>query len=438
MVALSDAYHQYNPLFIRDIKALLVLNGFDCIVTSCYSSDAVDGNNSSAVHLLPVSKCEIMGIVRYRQVKSNGSISLILDDGSGVIDAIFWSDIHTVNENTPFAVGETVRVRGNINVLSLNEKKIVYLDGQKYEGREGVREIYISSFQRVIEPNEEVAHWVLCLLFRKRLQDTTDCRNEMNFDNHMLYAPVLNGLETYNILPASMKEQVSLDECYVNTSQGQEWFFVKYYGRGCRCNLSYKDKLLYCHCLATKDMNDPDFVFRDALLETLLHFEQALKVESLSSTSNNNGANVSEMTDESKVVPSCLQFEFSGILRCHSLQLLAKEVLQASDNLYYNIHKLFSSAIRCLRKDGVLYLQDERKDIYILLSADSVLIPTVKNQIISEEQLDFELSMNSLRSNTHPVSKLPNYMESLPYKKLQLVRRLAGIERKKTNTFSAV
>lgn len=440
LVALSDTYHQYNPLFIVDIQSLVVLNGFDCIVTR--------SSSSNAIHLLPVSKCEIVGIVRYCQVKSNGSVSLIIDDGSGMIDAIFWSDMHTLNENEPFTIGEAIRIRGNINVLSLHAKQIIHLDGKIYEGREGVREVYISSFQQVFDANEEISHWAMCLLFRKRLQNSIDGKNGFNcsklsetatcITNPMLIVPVLNGLETYHLLPAVVKDQLSLDESNLNIYECRDWFVVKYYGRGCKCNHLYKDKLLYCHCLASKDDNDPDFMFRDAVLNTLLHLENILKLDESSSSVNKYGTVASEIINKSMNVPSCLKFEFSHLLRNQSLQLVANKVLETSKISNTSIHRLFSSTFRCLRKDGVVYLQDQNNDTYLLLSADSVLIPTVKNQLISEEQLDFELGMSSLATNSQSFSKLPNYMESLPYKKLQLIRRLAGIERKKMATSSEI
>lgn len=431
IVALSDAYHQYNPLLIKDIKELVVLNGFDCILTFRRKVDISDSTVPS-IHVLPVSKCEIVGIVRYCQIKGNGRINLIIDDGSGVIDAIFWADTFSLNENIPCSVGDLVRLRGNINVLSLEEKRAIVIDGKSYEGRTAIREIYVTSLRPLEDNNEEVLHWLQCLQFQSRLDLNHSKEKSEETDwslfQDILDAPVRNGLETFQLLPQEIQNQIASQDNNVDTTGNKDWYLVKYYGRGCKCRMEYKEKLLYCHCIASKVENDENFVFRDALLNFLLQLE--LMVKTNNSIDTNAPENDSYGKGTLKDNPSCIQFEFSGVFQNPLLQSIAKQVTKTSTDGNNHILRLFKTTFRALRKDGIVYLHDPKEDIYLLLSRDSVLVPTLINQLIAEEQFAFQLEINSSSLVMQNVSKLPSYMESLPHDKLQLVRRLAAMERK--------
>jgi hypothetical protein len=432
IIALSDAYHQYNPFFIKDIKELVVLNGFDCILTirrKAVTSDCA----IPYIHVLPVSKCELVGIVRYCRIRGNGSISLIIDDGSGVIDTIFWTDTFSLNENIHCSVGDLVRLRGNINVLSLKEKRTIVIDGKSYEGRTAIREIYITSLRLLEDTNEEALHWLQCLQFRKRLDINNSGENSeedlFSLSENILNLPVLNGLETFHLLPNDIQNQILSQENNTDNTASKDWHLVKYYGRSCKCSMKYKEKLLYCHCIASKDENDEKFVFRDALLELLIQLEL---IEKIKSSKNTDAAETNSYAgDTFKDHPSCIQFEFSGIFQNPYLQSIAKKVTKTTTDGNNNVLRLFKSTFRALRRDGIVYLHDVKDDIYLLLSRDSVLVPTLINQLIAEEQFQFQLEMSSSTRSMQNVSKIPSYMESLPHNKLQLVRRLAAMERKK-------
>lgn len=438
VVALSDAFHLHNPLFIKDIKALVVLNGFDCIVT-IRSKTSISDSAVPSIHVLPVSKCEIVGVVRFCQIKSNGSISLIIDDGSGAMDAIYWADAFSLNENVPCSVGDLVRIRGNINVLSLEEKRYVEIEGKPYEGRTAVREIYVTALQLLEDTNEEALHWIICMQFKMRLRYTVheyrnhskENSNETEFDifQNDLIIPVRNGLETFQVLPIEIQKQITSQDCGIDTAANNDWFLVKYYGRSCNCRMEYKEKLLYCHCIATKDENDPEYMFRDALLEFLMKLEDIVKTKI--SIQDNTPGTISNENDILKDgPPSCIQFEFSRVFQNPYLQSVAMQVTKTRTDGNNNVLPLFKSTFRALRKDGIIYLNDVKNDIYLLLTRDSVLVPTMINQLIAEEQFEFQLDMSSFANNTKDIYKLPYYMESLPHSKLQLVRRLAAMERR--------
>jgi hypothetical protein len=438
VVALSDAFHLHNPLFIKDIKALVVLNGFDCIVTTRRKTSILNSAVPS-IHVLPISKCEIVGIVRFCQIKGNGSISLIIDDGSGAIDAIFWTEVYSLNENTPCSVGDLVRVRGNINVLSLEEKRFVDIEGKSYEGRTAVREIYVTALQSLEDTNEEALHWLICMQFKMRLQSTVNedlncskensIETELDIFQNVLTIPVRNGLETFQVLPNEIQNQISSQDCDIDTAATNDWFLVKYYGKSCKCRMEYKDIFIYCFCIATKDENDPEFMFRDALLEFLMKLEAIVKPK-ISIKDNTTGTDSNENDILKDGAPSCIQFNFSGVYQNPYLQSIAMQVTKTRTDENNIVLRLFKSTFRALRKDGIIYLNDVNHDIYLLLTRDSVLVPTMISQLIAEEQFEFQLDMSSFARNMKDIPKLPYYMESLPHSKLQLVRRLAAIKRK--------
>ena len=81
LVGLSPAYWAHVPLSIRQVHDLQLLQGINVLVQKRALS--------AETRLLPLSKCELLGIIV--AVESRGdSVLYVLDDGTGLIDCLYW------------------------------------------------------------------------------------------------------------------------------------------------------------------------------------------------------------------------------------------------------------------------------------------------------------------------------------------------------------
>ena len=202
LLSLSPAYRSYNPLLIGTIhRQILLVNGVDAFILldddeACtHGGDNRDGDQGeescteskkdynrndrenieepllkkqknsrpttrtpssryyTAKHIIPMTKCEIVGIVQYIHYKANGSSVMIIDDGTGLIDCIYWDDDESNVEMHQFLrfvsdkqndpnyapvkvmVGDLVRIQGQMRVLSIDHgsrmviQEVIYDDG---------------------------------------------------------------------------------------------------------------------------------------------------------------------------------------------------------------------------------------------------------------------------------------------------------------------
>lgn len=520
LIALSTAFHEYNPLFISTFHSLLLLNGVDCIITKERSTseqgageelltkesssdqgageelhDDDDDDNARPgqekdlrtppplllVHyILPISKCKIVGTIVYYHYKSNNSVAIVIDDGTGHCDCIGWSiqelllvpaaaqDRHDHSNHQEDAmgrcqVGDIVEVQGAIKVLSLEKKIMVqhmmeHADGATnvYEGWSCFRELQIHSIRKVTNVNDEILHWLSCLQFQKRigLRLLQDQRNKMSTDDddddtavdeevdvqeQLMKVPVWNGLDTLQSL-SSQDEQLFMcsliggsdEHSPVSFKDQYERYFVQYYGRNCKCELIYKDTLLYCHCLATKEPLDPKFIFRDALLSKLVEMEKeciVVEKENEMLSKDDHGA-ASRLNDKSSV--KRLEFQYSKIFRDEKLNALAKQVVSTTKDPGINRKRLYANTFRHLRNDGIVYLIDDRTDSYLLLSKDNVLLPAMIQYEIENDQWNYQhkiLAASTSKMMCCP-PQLPKFLQrSLSSAKLRLLQRLAKRQR---------
>jgi len=205
---------------------------------------------------------------------------------------------------------------------------------------------------------------------------------------------------------------------------------------------SYKNRLLYCHCIATREKLDPHWIFRDALLTKLLALE-----DDHQTVNERNGTDSQPPSSEKKYsraddVPwKSLLVRFQSLFDDISLHSIASKTVLNTRDPTLNIRRLYTQTFRHLRKDGVLYLLDEVTDTYLLLSKDQVLLPVINGVIVAEEQMERELSQsrqNQTLGILHSTKRviqpptIPQFLESIPISKMRLIRRLVASQRMKS------
>ena len=395
LIGLSPIFWNYNPLLIQTIHSnVLLINGINALVlvdnnkydepmdmdTSTTSSKTTNTNILNANHVIPISKCEIVGILQYVQYKSNNSVIMIIDDGTGLMDCIYWNNnddndeiLNIIygycnnnddNKSNKFKVGDIVRIKGQLRVLSIDHESqmILQIENNHYEhnttgnntnndyytlweGYHCSREVYVHSIEKITDLVRESLHWLISLQFIKRIENTIHIRKE-NTDNigllgriqevdndiitnedfcsydegwqerletRLLNTPVYDGLDMYNTLSNEMKTIVKNNQNFTihNDDMDYEWnsnekILRDYHGRQCRCkrkSLLYMDDLMYCHCIASKEPLDGELKFRDALLELLLQMESKY-YSNLEEQKNNNDNISSQDTENSNTLTS--------------------------------------------------------------------------------------------------------------------------------------
>jgi hypothetical protein len=514
-----------------------------------------------AKHMIPMNKCEIVGVLQYVQYKSNGLITMVLDDGTGLIDCTHWQDdddefynsiltsisgnCNKIDEDRSYKynVGDLVRIRGQIHVLGIdhdsqmvvklereaqcdrNECNHVNDNSTLWEGYLCTREIQVHFIEKIIDLNEESVHWLRSLQFIKRIENTVhiqDGSNENNGLTHhiqevdnelvsneeyctydegwedrqelrLINTPVYDGYDVFNVLSNEMKNEIvmPITESTVNnninhnineqsnsnhvgkdgsenTGNGHFNFETKmikeYFGRQCRCHevLDYMDELLYCHCLASNEALDKKMVFRDALLTKLLEMEsiycgllqehQTTQVDDEEKEQKQEKQNthvdeqLNKQKQNGKEKMNYFQFNYTTIYKDETLLSIAKETISQTSDPKTNLRRLFINTFQRLRNDGILYLMDVEQDIYILLSKTRVLLPSIKNIIVQEEQYKYrekirlESSKNSafgahdgsiISSRTSDLisPSVPSYLSNLPNRKFWLIKRIAWRQR---------
>jgi hypothetical protein len=345
-----------------------------------------------------------------------------------------------------YQVGNIVQVQGAIKLLSLLKQKMVQIDDANvYEGWLCFRELQIHSMHKVTTMDDETLHWLSCLQFQKRigLVDKgieTGAGDKMNLQGKLMHVPVLNGLETLQSLPQDEQHFICslIGGCcsedhspMISLFKDQyERLFAQYYGRNCKCELMYKDVLLYCHCLATKEPLDPHFVFRDALLMKLVEMEKDIVEKD--DVRKDKEYDVDSFLNDDKPVKR-LEFQYSVVFCDKQLNDLAKEIVSTTKDPGINLKRLFTNTFRHLRNDGVVYLLDDRTDSYLFMSKDNVLLPGIIQHEIENDQWNYQhkILKGTLASSSNiSPPQLPEFLKrTLSSAKLRLLQRLAKRQR---------
>ena len=458
LLGLSPQYWAHTPLLIGDILSLGLVNGVDCIMSAsaphspedgehepdtqiCLHTDQIPGRkrrrpseNSeddkvSAIaidNVIPITRCEIVGFIVSKERKTNSTLYL-LDDGSGMIDCISWEDdvdgtyslpplietypYRNVPEQNSFRVGDCVRIRGKIKCISIgSESRTIDIavvgdnttskdpsarNTQRFEVPVNVvREIVVATMEHVLDSktsnglDAETTHWLNCIHFARRIGTNSDADAE----------PIRNGADVLGLLGNIMSSKLTgASVTDISEEDNGAW---RVFGPDCNCRLPHKEELLYCHCLATFEALDPQQVFRDALLKQLL-----------------------EMMDKDFTNP--LRFHYGSLQEDKHLHGIAAKTVSETTNPDINVRRLYFNTFKALRNDGIIYLDDQDADIYLLISKSSVLIPYLA-PLVSKEASALERSMR--RSNPPP------FVKKVPATRLRFVTKCLLANSKKSQT----
>jgi len=376
LVGIAPSFWSHVPLSIGQVHDLKLIEGISCRIEK----------KSDKVKPIPVSRCRLVGTVVAAERRTNGSVLYVIDDGTGIIDCLFWveKDLYSLPSltNKPdiddgiLSVGQVVRVLGRIECVSVQgaQGKIT-LAGREWEFRDCIREIHASLIEPMqasrAAPNSmdaETKHW---------LDSLQQCSNTNALDVLELLGPKI---------AAQVADQSNLPA--VDDTTGA-W---RLFGLQCRCMMAYKDSLLYCHCQATVEPLDPHFRYRDALLNMLLDMEQS---------------------QTSSTEP--LRFQYKTASENKPLLEISREEISRQERPSTNVARLVANTFRLLRQDGVLHLLDAESDTYLLISREKVLEPSLRTLLSSDAETAVERA--NLKKNP------PNYLAKVPKVRLQFVRR---------------
>jgi hypothetical protein len=221
-----------------------------------------------------------------------------------------------------------------------------------------MREIQASLMEQVESPssslllgnyclNAEARHWMQCADFQLSVQKRPS--------DH-------NALGCLELLGPQIQSQVH--EKRHLPSADDSFGAWRVFGASCRCkNLEYMSDLLYCHCKAKVEPLDPHFVFRDALLKTLLELQAS---------------------HQKKLV-----FTYRQIKDNQRLKDVARKQATGAGNVDLFVDRLLLNTFRALRHDGIIYLMDSKSDLYLFITRDKVLEPYVRNEMNKGESKNF-------------------------------------------------
>jgi len=320
LAGVSPAYWAHIPMTISDILNLNLRNGIEF------------------QHETPVSKCRLVACIVSLAPTSDTSLGCVLDDGTGVIDCNVWlnqadnfmNDIYslptlmetdTKTSDVP-QLGDMVTVYGTIHALG--------------ESKQGtlIREIKAS----LVEPldistasglslDAEAEHWI---------ESGKSTENPMDYLK-LLGPHIATQVRERRDFPAP------------DDTLGA-W---RIFGVSCRCKLPYMDDLLYCHCQAKSEPLDPQYLFRDAVLQDLLR--------------------------KQKVQGEPLTFVYGDFKKDPSLsKLCVQQKPPDCKNEIIFTSQLWKRTFAALRKDGILSLIDSHRDCYLFITKEKVLEPHVK------------------------------------------------------------
>ena len=384
LVGLSPQYWANTPMLMDQFHRLALVGGIDCIRTPA--------------KLLPVSKCTLVGVIVNVDRKSNGSVLYLVDDGTGMVDCLHWTDndhyrLPPLSRSTEYPsnhlfVGQVVRIMGRIKVLAIGSvRETMVVAGKTWEIRDAIRELHVSVIEdiqprqdlRRMDLGPETLHWLQCMEFLK------NCESETIPSDDATPPVVRNGTDVLSLLgPAISKGALARTDLPSADDAIGAW---KVFGAGCQCNLPYKESLLYCHCQATIEPLDPHFVFRDSILATLLELE-----------ANSN---------------SPFLFLYQAIIHDPTLVAVANNVLPKDET--GSLRRLFVKTFAALRNDGLIHLLDANTDTYQLISRQRVLEPYLEK--MADKSIENILERKAL------LAEQPPFLRNVPKARLQYAKR---------------
>jgi hypothetical protein len=403
LVGISPQYWSHVPMHISDVLQLQLVHGINC--WSVPSKDDDHDDHDSAVQV-PVSKCQLVGTIVSASIRSDASTAFVLDDGTGLIDCMLWSNHHddgyalpsllladgppaATIPTTMLGIGDLVRVFGKIHCLAILSQPDHPTGFGPGSGPVVVREILASLMERIVEPppwlggdlsyslDAEARHWMAC---------ANHCHSSSVASKTTTTPPPTNhpttALDYLKLLGPQITAHVH--ERRRLPAAGDTIGAWRVFGVSCHCTLDYKERLLYCHCQAKAEPMDPNFTVRDALLRVLIEWQDEDEEEE------------EWHHHETKPQPQPqLVFGYQQIKSHARLRTLAANQSVASSsgaaaaagasnttvhksNLF--VDRLLLNTFRALRQDGILYLMDQNTDRYLFITRDRVLEPYVRNE----------------------------------------------------------
>ena len=264
----------------------------------------------------------------------------------------------------------------------------------------------------------------------------------------LLGPTIRNKIQDLGHVPSTGSKDAERDdgENEMNDVVGSAPFSWHLFGPRCKCHdLTYKSDLLYCHCLATPlvlpslncsrthpnglGQDDPQFIYRDALLAKLLQMEQEHQTRT-------------KPTSLSGWELDPLRFQYSSVVEDPKLVQLAQEQYQNACNLQTSVasavaniprdvafpraSSLFAlNTFRALRSDGIVYLLDQESDTYVLLSREGAIEPYLRQTILNHpSSADHSTCLAMQRKRERRKKNPPIYWSSIPLARIQHVKRL--------------
>jgi hypothetical protein len=396
VIGLSPHYWAYIPFLIVDINRLAIVHDVFCVIaTNDYDSNQ-NHDNPCVLRINPVSRCKLVGIVVGIDKKSSGLTTFVIDDGTGLIDCLMWpqsnhSNLPTLMDDElldylkekTFLIGDCVRVYGTIRAAAISGSREDSCRNH-WKSRECVHELNVSTIQQIdrnhsscrYNVNPEYEHWIQCRKWKERYEQKSA-------------KTIYNGFNALQLVGADLvNNTVSPSDFPSADDHIGAW---RVFGTDCHCNLPYREELLYCHCQATVEPLDPNFLLRDSILMKLIHLQNK----------------------------TCSQFEplnfaYSTLLLDSDLESIAHTLGALST---CDVTRLMFRTFAALRRDGILYLFDNDTDRYILITRTRIYEP----YILQYQRDAHNPKCCNRQATCHPP---PNFFfTSAPYLRLQLVRR---------------
>jgi hypothetical protein len=484
VIGLSPTFWAYVPLMIAHItRQLHLVDGTQCFIINVPESStnhqvfdsydifsSMSSSISAPQKAIPISKCHIVGSIVSADRKANGCIMFVLDDGTGLIDVVHYSDGDSYSlpslskpidydGGTSISLiepGNMVRIFGRIHCKVAPGAPKPKTDPSRtsrlcqiVSANSITYEIYASLIlplgtiptSRTCSRNcpnsvdQEADHWLNCLRFFHG--DVTG----VNQNGRNAELPCLNN--AFDVLPllgsCHFNQVVERSSALLSLASTAENYFESHswrlFGTQCQCrNVALKRDLLYCRCIATRLDNptmDTTFRYRDGILMKLLKAEAAFA----------SALRPPKSTDEiwndiinNVEVDQChlhFRFQYNSVASDNELNQIAREEIckstssgddigmcnKLNQDSSRSVQELVRGTVRALRKDGILYLEDSKTDTYILISRIGVLEPYIRTKLALQK-----LSPEA-RARYYEAKPRFEYIKSVPRSRLEFLRR---------------
>ena len=459
LLGLAPSFWAHVPMFIGQLvnDVILLENGVQCLPVN---NSSTAGSNGNGCRWIPVTKCQLVGHVIAAERKGGACVQYVLDDGTGLIDCLYWDNndegggalpaltlegAAAAQQEAVFPIGELVKVHGKIQCCAATPTAVntaahattSSIGNTTLQQQQNivVREIHASLVQSLSSSrprsqhhishslDPEWQHWRDCM--RLQQQQQKECTS------------ITNAMDVLQLLGPHIRQQVA-DRTQLPSADDTVGAW-RLFGTQCPCITQIggagsggpclKRDLLYCHCIATVEPMDPNYVYRDNLLWELLDLEHHNYYQAEQKLYLAEDEEL--QLEERRYHP--LRFSYQSLREDQELNRIAKQVIlslnldpaatattTATTKLSVNIaiqqqmEQLVRNTVRALRQDGILYLVDPTKDIYMLISKGNVLRPYIQQSLHCRDHVE--------RERFH--SQRPDYLQNVPRARLQLVKRM--------------